>query len=108
MDAPYATRAASPGYTPGVSALGELRQWAGLVVGATVLAVAAFKAEPCDRFAGSPLVWVAAAVGAATVAAALAEPDQRGRAAAFAGVVVAVAGVILLIVVFGSAECTGE
>ncbi len=90
-------------------ALGAVRQAAGLVVGAAVLALTALTYDGCDRFGASPYLYAAGAVTLAAITGAIAETQsqERLRAAAFAGVLVAVAGVFVLMLVFWGDDCTG-
>lgn len=89
--------------------IGALRDTAGLAAGAGLLALTALIYGGCDRFTATPYVAVAVAAGAAALIGALAEtdPEERRRAAAFASVLVALAGFVLLMVLFPADACTG-
>ena len=96
-------------HTVFVRALGALRDWAGVAVGAASLVLAALLYDSCDKFGAAPYAYVVVAgfLGALTSGIAESERSERVRAAAFAGVVVALAGVGLLMVLFSADGCSG-
>ena len=65
--------------------------------------------EGCDRFEAAPYAYlVLAAILAGGIGGiAETEREERLRAGAFAGVVVGVAGLIVLLFVFAADSCTG-
>jgi membrane associated rhomboid family serine protease len=96
-------------WTAGLRTLGALRPAAALAVCAAILASVVLAYESCDEFGEAPYAHVGVAVVVAAVTGAMTEMEshERVRSAAFAGVLVAVAGAIVLIVVFAADSCSG-
>ena len=86
-----------------------LRDALGLGVGVALLGLIALTYGGGDNFQESPYVYLSGAAILAAVTGALAEPEarERGRAAVFAGVVVFVAGAVLLTFLFWADSSTG-
>ena len=86
-----------------------LRDALGLGVGVALLAAIALTYDEGDKFEWSPYVYLSGAVILAALTGAVAdlETQERGRAAAFAGLVVFVAGAVLLTFLFWADPSTG-